>query len=85
LGHVVNVVDIPVGARLLEPFPDQVLARALDHPATDRLPRIEPLAVVEAFPMRKPLDPKPLEILPKTKKHARDRDVKNQNQERILA
>jgi hypothetical protein len=35
--------------------------------------------------MRKPLDPKPLEILPKTKKHARDRDVKNQNQERILA
>jgi hypothetical protein len=46
LGHVVNVVDDPAGSGLLEPFANQVLGRALDHSATDRLAGAESMAVV---------------------------------------
>src|SRR5665213_1059677 len=51
LGHIVDVVDDPAGSGLLEPFADQVLCRALDHSATDRLPGVESMAVVETLSM----------------------------------
>ncbi len=37
LGHVVYVADDPAGSGLLQPFANQVLGRALDHSAADRL------------------------------------------------
>ena len=52
LGHVVNIVDDPAGSGLLEPFANQVLGRAFDHSATDRLASVETMAVVETLCMR---------------------------------
>jgi hypothetical protein len=52
LGHVVNVVDDPTGSSLLEAFANQVLGRALDHSATDRLAGVKSMAEVEALCMR---------------------------------
>ena len=51
LGHFVDVLDAPAGSGLFEPFTDQILGRALDHTAADRLPGVESMAVVETLCM----------------------------------
>src|SRR5206468_1516254 len=42
-GHVVDVLEVPAGSGLLEPSADQVLGRALHHPAADRSPGLKKL------------------------------------------
>ena len=53
LGHRVGVADQPAGPGLLEPTADQVLRRPLDHPAADRLARVQPMAIVQPLGVRR--------------------------------
>ena len=47
LSHLVDIFDLPSGSGLFQSATDQSLGRTLDHPAADRLARVQSMAVVQ--------------------------------------